>query len=111
MSAAACWMPDRKLAGAAVAAASNRRLMVRPPEVIAAVEAGPLTVGTAASEKSMLSIAARMDEGETHTERFVDFLPTDLIKIAANSPYQQKFSWGQLGLHSGQLSTHCADAI
>ena len=37
---AACWMPARKLAGAAMAAASNNRLMVMPPEVRAT------TVGT-----------------------------------------------------------------
>src|SRR5437868_7836148 len=41
-SDAACWMPARKLAGAAMAAASNRRLMVRPPDVTATTVAGPL---------------------------------------------------------------------
>src|SRR3982074_1039758 len=35
-------MPARKLAGAAMAAASNRRLMVMPPDVIATTVAEPL---------------------------------------------------------------------
>ena len=39
---AACWMPARKLAGAAIAAASNKRLMVMPPDVMETVEVGPL---------------------------------------------------------------------
>src|ERR1035437_79376 len=39
---AACSMPARKLAGAAMAAASNRRLMVMPlPDVSATTEVGP----------------------------------------------------------------------
>src|ERR1700746_1299317 len=38
---AACSMPARKLAGAAIAAASKMRLMVRPPEVSATTEPGP----------------------------------------------------------------------
>src|SRR6266700_1953666 len=38
---AACWMPARKLAGAAIAAASNKRLMVMPPEVIARTVVAP----------------------------------------------------------------------
>ena len=41
-SDAACWMPARKLAGAAIAAASNKRLMVMPPVVMETVEVGPL---------------------------------------------------------------------
>src|SRR5450756_2678058 len=41
--AAACSMPARKLAGAAMAAASNKRLMVMPfPEVSATTVVGPL---------------------------------------------------------------------
>src|SRR6266704_262009 len=39
---AACCMPARKLAGAAIAAASNKRLMVMPPDVTATVEFGTL---------------------------------------------------------------------
>jgi hypothetical protein len=35
-------MPARKLAGAAIAAASNSRLMVTPPEVSATSEPGPV---------------------------------------------------------------------
>src|SRR6476646_5846832 len=35
---AACCMPARKLAGAAMAAASNKRLMVMPPDVTATLE-------------------------------------------------------------------------
>src|SRR5712672_331960 len=40
---AACWMPARKLAGAAIAAASNMRLMVKPPlpDVTATTEPAP----------------------------------------------------------------------
>ena len=41
---AACWMPARKLAGAAMAAASNRRLMVMPPAVIE-IGGGGATLG------------------------------------------------------------------
>src|SRR6266446_8904205 len=40
--AAACSMPARKLAGAAMAAASNSRLMVMPPDVSARTVVGPL---------------------------------------------------------------------
>src|SRR5437588_13116323 len=36
----ACCMPARKLAGAAMAAASNKRLMMMPPDVTATVELG-----------------------------------------------------------------------
>src|SRR3979490_3167938 len=39
---AACCMPARQLAGAAIAAASNNRLMVIPPDVRATSEVGPL---------------------------------------------------------------------
>ncbi|MEY9705284.1 hypothetical protein ACFLEY_13990 [Bradyrhizobium sp. YCK136] len=40
-SAAACSIPARKLAGAAIAAVSKMRLMVSPPEVSATTEPGP----------------------------------------------------------------------
>src|SRR6266481_4482145 len=39
---AACWMPARKLAGAAMAAASNNRLIVMPPDVAATTVVAPL---------------------------------------------------------------------
>src|ERR1700738_2836700 len=39
---AACWMPARKLAGAAMAAASNKRLTVMPPDVVATTVVAPL---------------------------------------------------------------------
>jgi hypothetical protein len=38
---AACWMPARKLAGAAMAAASNKRLMVIPHVTMEKLEVGP----------------------------------------------------------------------
>src|ERR1700732_1110553 len=38
---AACWMPARKLAGAAMAAASNSRLIVMPPDVAATAVVAP----------------------------------------------------------------------
>src|ERR1700740_2376301 len=40
-SVAACSMPARKLAGAAIAAAPKMRLMVRPPEGSPTTEPGP----------------------------------------------------------------------
>src|SRR5450432_190381 len=53
---AACSMPARKLAGAAIAAASNSRLMVMPPpDVSATRETGPTcapSASTASSERA-----------------------------------------------------------
>src|ERR1700730_13326669 len=53
----ACWMPARKLAGAAMAAASNKRLMVMPADVTATTEPGPLSPAVDA--------AAALDRYET----------------------------------------------
>src|ERR1043166_7547739 len=54
MIAAACWIPARKAAGAARAAASKIRLIVRPPELTAITEPGSADVAV-----SVAAAAAR----------------------------------------------------
>src|SRR6266850_5370423 len=56
----ACWMPARKLAGAAKAAALKIRLMVMPPEVTATMEPGSPSAAEppAAAESTGIAVGA-----------------------------------------------------
>src|SRR3954452_5613363 len=61
---AACWIPARKLAGAAMAAASNNRLMVMPPIVMTSAVVGPLC---APSDSAASLVRAGVDGISTST--------------------------------------------
>src|SRR5260221_7531300 len=95
---AACCMPARKLAGAAMAAASNWRLIVMPPDVSATTETGPLCTFSAAT--ASLDRAGVGIFGGTRAREFPPKFAAEARKIGSTSSPapRKKLSEGSCGL-------------
>src|SRR4051812_12020096 len=89
MIATACWIPARKLAGAASAAASYKRLMVIPPDVTATAEPGSIEVlpgpVTAASDFGIVD-GAGPESQDAHGEKVAKISPPTTLK-SSSSPW------------------------